>query len=487
MATPKKKASDAKKPAAEKVQLWKREPGWERLGEGEEAYLEGYCADYIDFLSEAKTERLVNAKLVELAKKRGFLDLDEVNKKGKKLKAGDCVYRAIDGKTVLIARIGKKPLAEGINLVGGHADCPRLDLKPYPLYQDEELVLLDTHYYGGIKHYQWLTMPLALYGVIIRRDGTKLDIAIGDKPEDPVFCITDILPHLDIDQAKNPMREGIPAEKLNVVFGSRPVAKDQDDKEVKDKAKLNILRMLKAAYGIEEEDFASAELEVVPAGRARELGFDRSMILGYGHDDRVCSYAAARAVLDYNDIPERTMGALVVDKEEIGSYGRTGMDSTFLPNTVAELVAACDKTYSDLTVRRCLVNTKMLSADVGTCADPDYKGVNTNGNMGRINCGLEVNKYAGGGGKGNASDASAEYMAIVRKIFNDNGVIWQACELGKPGVGGGGTIAMYMARLGIQVVDCGVGLMCMHAPWEIAGKLDAYMAYKGYMAFMVNA
>ena len=482
MATSKTKKSDASK-----VQLWKREPGWERLGEGEEAILEGYCADYIDFLSTTKTERRVHAQLVELARKRGFKDLDEVNRAGKKLKAGDCVYRAIDGKTVLLTRIGKAPLAEGINLVGGHADCPRLDLKPYPLYQDEELVLLDTHYYGGIKHYQWLTMPLAIYGVIIRRDGTKVEVAIGDAEDDPVFCITDILPHLDVDQSKKTMREGIAAEKLNVVCGSRPVSKDDDDKDVKDKAKLNILRLLKKTYGIEEEDFASAELEVVPAGKARELGFDRSMILGYGQDDRICSYAAARAVLDYNDIPERTMGALIVDKEEIGSYGRTGMDSTFLANSIAELVAACDKTYSDLTVRRCLEHTKMLSADVGTCADPDYKGVNSDGNMGRLNCGLQVNKYDGGGGKGGASDASAEFMAEVRKAFNDNGVIWQACELGKPGVGGGGTIAMYMARLGIQVVDCGVGLMCMHAPWEIAGKLDAYMAYKGYMAFMVKA
>ena len=481
MATPKKNAT------AEKVQLWKREPGWERLGEGEEAILEGYCADYIDFISSTKTERRVNAQLVDLAKKRGFKDLDEINSKGKKLKAGDAVYRVIDGKTILMVRIGRKPLAEGINLVGGHADCPRLDLKPYPIYQDEELVLLDTHYYGGIKHYQWLTMPLAIYGVIIRKDGKKIDVAIGDGADDPVFCVTDILPHLDIDQAKKPMHEGIPAEKLNVVCGSRPVSKDEDDKDVKDKAKLNILRLLKKTYGIEEEDFASAELEVVPAGKARELGFDRSMILGYGQDDRICSYAAARAVLDYDAIPERTMGALIVDKEEIGSYGRTGMDSTFLANTIAELVAACDKSYSDLTVRRCLEHTKMLSADVGTCADPDYKGVNSDGNMGRLNCGIQVNKYDGARGKSGASDASAEFMAEVRKVFNDNGVVWQACELGKPGIGGGGTIARYMARLGIQVVDCGVGLMCMHAPWEIAGKLDAYMAYKGYMAFMVKA
>ena len=479
MATSKPKKSDVSK-----VKLWKREPGWDRLRDDEEPILEGYCADYIDFLSSTKTERRVHTQLVDLAKKHGFRDLDEVNKKNIKLKPGDGVYRAIDGKTVLLTRIGKAPLEDGINLVGGHADCPRLDLKPYPLYQDEELVLLDTHYYGGIKHYQWVTIPLAIYGVIIRRDGTKLDIAIGDGPNDPVFCITDLLPHLDAEQSKKTMREGIRGEQLNVVFGSRPVDKKNDDKEISQKAKLNILRLLKKTYGIEEEDFVSAELEVVPAGNARELGFDRSMVLGYGQDDRVCSYAAARAVLDYPAIPKRTMGALVVDKEEIGSIGRTGMDSTFLANSVAELVAACSKNYSDLTVRRCLEHTKMLSADVGTLADPGYKSVNSDGNMGRLNCGLQINKYDGSGGKGHSSDASAEFMAEVRKVFNDNGVIWQSCELGKPDIGGGGTIAMYMARLGIQVVDCGVGLMCMHAPWEVAGKLDIYMAYKGYMAFL---
>ncbi len=477
-----------KKEKSPKTNLWKREPGWDKLADGEEQILEGYCADYIDFISTTKTERRVHDQLLDLAKKRGFRDLDALGRDKKAvLKPGDGVYRSMDGKTLLLARIGSEPLENGLNLVGGHADCPRLDLKPYPLYQDEELVLLDTHYYGGIKHYQWLTLPLALYGVIIRRDGTKVDVAIGDGPDDPVFCITDILPHLDVDQSKQTMREGVRGERLNVVFGSRPVDKAHDDKAVPCKAKLNILRLLKELYGIEEEDFASAELEVVPAGRARELGLDRSMILGYGQDDRVCSYAAARAVLDFPGIPKRTLGALIVDKEEIGSYGRTGMDSTFLPNSVAELVAACDKTYSDLTVRRALEHTKMLSADVGTLADPDYKGVNSNGNMGRLNCGLQVNKYDGHGGKGGASDASAEYMAQVRKVFNDNGVLWQMCELGMPDVGGGGTIALYMARFGIEVVDCGVGLLCMHAPWEIAGKIDVYMAYKGYMAFLAMA
>ncbi len=477
----------AKAPKNSPIRPWKREPGWDKLAPGEEKRLEEYCADYIDFISDTKTERRVHDHLLALAKKQGFQDLDQVARGKTLLKPGDGVYRSMDGKTLLLARVGKAPLEEGLNLVGGHADCPRLDLKPCPLYQDEELVLLDTHYYGGIKHYQWLAMPLAIYGVIIRRDGTKVEVAIGDGPKDPVFCITDILPHLDVDQSKQTMREGVRGEKLNVVCGSRPVSKEKEDKEIPQKAKLNILHLLRETYGIEEEDFASAELEVVPAGRARELGFDRSMVLGYGQDDRVCSYAAARAVLDFQGIPQRTMGALVVDKEEIGSYGRTGMDSTFLPNSVAELVAATQKNYSDLVVRRALEHTRMLSADVGTLADPDYKGANSDGNMGRLNCGLQINKYDGHGGKGGASDASAEFMAHVRKVFNDGKVVWQLCELGRPDVGGGGTIALYMARLGIEVVDCGVGLLCMHAPWEIAGKLDIYMAYKGYAAFLANA
>ena len=486
---PTKKAT-AKKSSkkAPSVKLWKREPGWDKLAPGEESKLQKYCEEYRQFISENKTERRAFAAILKLAQDNGFQDITKLNDQGKRLKPGDGIYRTVDTKTILLARIGKAPIEQGLNLVGGHIDCPRLDLKPYPLYQDEELVLLDTHYYGGIKHYQWLVLPLALYGVIIRRDGTKLDIAIGDKPEDPVFTITDILPHLDVEQSRKTMAEGVKGERLNVVCGSRPVDKKHDDKEVSQKAKLNILRILKEKYGIEEEDFASAELEVVPAGPARDLGFDRSMILGYGHDDRVCSYASARAVIDFKGIPKRTMGALLCDKEEIGSYGRTGMDSTFLPNTIAEIIAGCHgMNYSELLVRRTLEGTKMLSADVGTLADPDYKGVNSDNNAGRLNCGLEVNKYDGGRGKGGASDASAEFVAEVRKVFNDAKVVWQMCELGKPDVGGGGTIAMYMARYGIQVIDCGVGLMCMHAPWEIAGKLDIYMAYKGYSAFIANA
>lgn len=478
----KKQSSDKKKSPA--VALWKRESAWERLEKGEEKLLEEYCAQYIDFISANKTERLVFKSLLKMAQERGFMDLDAVNAAGKKLKCGDAVYRTVDEKTIFLARIGKKPVAEGMNLVGGHGDCPRLDLKPCPIYQDEDFVLLDTHYYGGIKKYQWVTIPLALYGVVIRRDGSKVEIAIGDKPGDPVFTITDLLPHLDREQALKPMDKAIDGEQLNVLFGSRPAPKDDEDEECKQLIKLNILRMLAKNYGIEEEDFASAELEVVPAGAARELGLDRSMILGYGQDDRVCSYAAARAVLDFQGVPERTMGALVCDKEEIGSYGRTGMDSFFLPNTVAELVEACSEQYSELTVRRTMERTRMLSADVGSLFDPGYKNVVSPNNQARINCGIGLNKYDGARGKSGASDASAELVAKVRKCFNDAKVAWQMSELGRVDVGGGGTIALYMARYGIQVIDCGVGLLCMHAPWEVAGKLDTYMAYKAYRAFI---
>ena len=476
-----------KKNAKAAVKEWKHEAGWKQLDKGEEKVLEAYCQDYLAFISANKTERLVCASLKAAAVKQGFKDIETIG--NARLKPGAKVFRTIDDKTILMAIVGKAPLEEGLNLVGAHGDCPRLDLKPCPLYEDGGLVLLDTHYYGGIKKYQWVTIPLALYGVVVRRDGTKVTVAIGDKPGDPVFTITDLLPHLDIEQYERKMREAIKGEKLNVVFGSRPAEVAEGDKNAPKKAaKHRILQLLAQEYGIEEEDFASAELEVVPAGAARELGFDRSMLLGYGQDDRVCAYAAARAVLDYKGIPARTIGALVCDKEEIGSVGRTGMDSTFLANTVAELLAATAPAYSDLALRRCLEHTKMLSADVGSLYDPDYANAfSPNDNQGKLNCGILISKYDGARGKSGASDASAELVAQVRRIFNEANVAWQMSELGKVDVGGGGTISLYMAHYGIQVLDCGVGLLCMHAPWEISGKLDAYMAYKGYAAFLEKA
>ncbi len=476
-------AKESKKAA---VAFWKREQGWDKLATGEEKKLEEYCAQYREFLSQAKTERLVHDFLVKKAEAAGFQELSKATAKGAKLKAGAQVYRSYGGKTLMLIRVGKTPLSEGMNLVGGHSDCPRLDAKPYPLYQDDDLLLLDTHYYGGIRKYQWVALPLAMYGVVILRNGKKVNIAIGDQPGDPVFVITDLLPHLDIEADKKTLATGIDGEALNVLMGSRPVDKKDDDKDCKDKTKLRILQMLKQTYGIEEEDFFSAEIELVPAGAARELGLDRSMILGYGHDDRICAYAGARALLDSSGIPERTQVALICDKEEIGSYGATGMDSTFLENTVAELLEACGE-YCGLSLRRSLERSKMLSADVTALHDPGFPSVSSPNNMSRINCGLAVTKYTGSRGKAGASDASAEFVAEVRSIFNDAKVVWQSCELGKVDVGGGGTISHYMARYGMDVIDCGVGLFSMHAPWEVAGKLDTYMAWKGYKAFLESS
>lgn len=465
----------------------KREQGWNKLAAKEETALEKYCKEYMAFLSKAKTERLAFKLILDMAKKAGFKDLDAIAEKGGKLKPGDKIYRAKDGKTLLMAVIGKAPAEKGMNFVGGHMDCPRLDAKPMPIYQNDDLVLLDTHFYGGLKRYQWLTIPLAIYGTVVRKDGSVIDLAIGDEPGDPVFVITDILPHLDNEQSRKTMAEAISGERMNVVIGSRPVDKKNDEKEYKDKAKLRIMQLLNQRYGLEEEDFLSAEIEIVPAGQARELGFDRSMILGYGHDDRVCAYASARALLDIKGIPEHTAGALICDKEEIGSYGRTGMDSTFFENTVAEIVNATSKNYSDLAVRRTLEHSNMLSADVVALADPDYPGSNSRGNQSKLNCGIGICKYTGARGKSGTSDASAEFVGKIRKIFNDAKVVWQMGELGNMDAGGGGTIALYMARLGLNVIDCGVGLFSMHAPWEVAGKLDIYMAYKSYNAFLKNA
>jgi aspartyl aminopeptidase len=397
------------------------------------------------------------------------------------------VYRGCRGKTLLAAVIGRRGLDQGLHIVGGHTDAPRLDAKPVPLYQDGGVALLDTHYYGGVKKYQWVAMPLALHGVVVRQDGTRIVICVGEDPADPVLTITDLLPHLGKDQAAKPMAEGITGEGLNVLAGSFPAEGKDDDSEMKDKVKLNLLRLLQKRYGITEEDLASAELELVPAGPARDCGLDRSMILGYGHDDRVCAYAGLRALFDLGGTPEHTAMVLLCDKEEIGSVGATGMDSRFLENTVAEMVALSAPAGGELAVRRCLERSRMLSADVNALHDPNYPDVSSPNNMAMINAGVVVAKYTGSRGKSGSSDASAEFMAEIRRVFNEGGVVWQAGELGKVDVGGGGTIALFLARYGMDVVDCGVGLFSMHAPWEVAGKLDAYMAYKGYRAFLAHA
>jgi aspartyl aminopeptidase len=459
---------------------YERENGWKKLDEEESKLVEKYSEEYMSFLSEAKTEREAHDIAVQEARKNGYVSLDTIKEAPESLKAGDRIFRSYQGRTVLFAKIGKKPVSEGIHVVGGHIDAPRLDLKQVPLYEDSDLALLDTHYYGGIKKYHWVAMPLALHGVIVKQDGTKVTLSVGEDPSDPVFTITDLLPHLGKDQAKKTLEEGISGEGLNILVGSVPLK----DAEVKNKVKEHILKKLNEQYGIVEEDLQSADIEAVPAGRARDLGFDRSMILGYGQDDRICAFAAFKALMDCEDIPEYTSVALLCDKEEIGSSGATGMDSFFFENTVAQIAFLSGREYSDIVLRKALENSRMLSADVNSAHDPNYPEVSSpNGNMAALNCGVVICKYTGHRGKVGGSEASAEFMAQIRKMFNDKGVFWHSAEIGKVDAGGGGTIAHYMARYGMDVIDCGPALLSMHAPWEVSSKLDAYMSYKAYKVF----
>lgn len=473
----------AKSAAASSPDLrWKRENRWNDLKAAEKRRMQAYCRKYLGFLSKVKTERQAHDYAVEAAEERGFIPLESVQA-GRTLKPGDCVYRSCRGKTMMLARIGKQPISQGVNIVGGHTDCPRLDAKPNPVYEDGGLVLLDTHYYGGIKKYQWVTLPLALHGVVIRKDGQKVNVSVGDDPRDPVFVITDLLPHLAKDQARKKLAEGISGEGLNVLLGSVPARRAP--KDVNDKTKHHLLGLLHEKYGITEADFASAELEIVPAGPARELGMDRSMMLGYGHDDRICAYASLQAVLDMTRIPDTTAVVLLCDREEIGSVGATGMDSVFFENTLAELLDCAVKGgYDGLSLRRCMERSRMLSADVSVLHDPNYPEVSSPNNAAMLNAGVIISKYTGARGKAGCSEASAEFMAVLRRLFDDADVFWQTGELGKVDQGGGGTIAMFLARYGMDVVDCGVGLLSMHAPWEVAGKLDAYMASRAYRNFL---
>ncbi|MDT8287537.1 MAG: aminopeptidase, partial [Elusimicrobiales bacterium] len=417
---------------------------------------------------------------VALLQAAGFTDMRVNEASGAGLKPGDRVYRSAEGKTLMAIVVGKKPLEQGMHIVGGHTDSPRIDLKQNPLYENSGLALLDTHYYGGIKKYQWVTIPLALHGVFVKPDGKKIKVNIGEDPGDPVLCITDLLPHLAADQYKKNLAEAIPGEGLDVVAGSIP----SSEKDRKEKVKHNILTLLNNKYGVTEADFLSAELELVPAAAPREAGLDRSMLLAYGHDDRVCAWAGLQALLDLKGAPEYTSCVLLCDKEEVGSMGATGMASNLFENAASELLNLTSESYSELTLKRALHNSWMLSADVNTLFDPMFPSVCEKRNAAHLNHGVCVTKYTGARGKSGSSDASAEFMAHVRRIFDRNGVIWQTGELGKVDQGGGGTIAYLMARYGMQVVDCGVGLFSMHAPMELAGKLDIYMAYKGYLAFL---
>ena len=416
-----------------------------------------------------------------LAKAKGFDDLAARVREGQALRAGDRVYRCWMNKCFVAFVMGKRPMSEGMNILGAHIDSPRIDVKQNPLYEENDLAYLDTHYYGGIKKYQWLAMPLALHGVIVKKSGETVTVAIGEDEGDPVFCITDLLPHLAADQMGKSARELIDGDALNLLVGGQPL-----EGEEKDAVKARVLSVLAQKYGVEEEDFLSAELEAVPAGRARELGFDRSMILAYGHDDRVCAYPSLAALLDTEGTPEYTLCCVLTDKEEIGSVGATGMGAMFFENAVSELYGLV-KPYSELGVRRMLSNSRMLSSDVSAAFDPNFAGVFEKKNTAFLGRGVCFNKYTGSRGKSGSSDANPEYIAQLRRIMEDAGVAYQTSELGKVDAGGGGTIAYLCAKYGMNVIDSGVPVLSMHAPWEVVSKADLYEAYKGYCAFLRGA
>ena len=446
-----------------------------------------FAEGYRKFISECKTERECANALYQDAKKAGFRDLDELIASGEALKAGDRVIANNMGKGLAMFILGEKDMSQGMNILGAHIDSPRLDLKQVPLYEDTEMAMLDTHYYGGIKKYQWVTLPLALHGVICRKDGTTVKVSIGDKPEDPVFGVSDLLIHLAGEQMEKKAVKVIEGENLNLLIGSIPAdtEKGESEKEVKEKVKANILSILTKEYQVEEEDFLSAEIEVVPAGAARDYGFDRSMIMGYGHDDRVCAYPSYQAMLEVK-VPEYTSVCLLVDKEEIGSVGASGMQSRFFENCVAEVMNLAGN-YSELALRRALRNSKVLSSDVSAAFDPNFPSVMEKKNSAFFGHGLVFNKYTGARGKSGSNDANAEYMAKLRNIMDTNEVSFQTAELGKVDQGGGGTIAYILGNYGMNVIDSGVAVLNMHAPWEIISKVDLYEAYRGYVVFLNQA
>ena len=461
-----------------------RKNAWEKypVGEKRDAVMD-FAEGYRKFISECKTERECVTYTIAMAEKAGFVNLDTIIANGGTLKAGDKVYANNMGKGLALFVMGKKSLEAGMSILGAHIDSPRLDLKQDPLYENTDFALLDTHYYGGIKKYQWVTLPLALHGIIVKKDGTVVNVNVGDKPGDPVFGITDLLPHLAADQMEKKAGKIIEGENLDVLIGSIPV--DDSDKEDKDKAKekvkANIMNLLTAEYGIEEEDFLSAEIEVVPAGDARDYGFDRSMIMGYGHDDRVCAYPSYAAIADMVD-PEYTSVCLLVDKEEIGSVGASGMQSRFFEDTVAEVMNLAGE-YSELNLRRCLSRSTMLSSDVSSAYDPSFASCFDKKNVAYMGGGMVFNKFTGSRGKSGSNDANAEYIAHLRDILEKENVNFQTAELGRVDLGGGGTIAYILATYGMNVIDSGVAVMNMHAPWEATSKADVYETYRGYMAF----
>ena len=437
---------------------------------------------YKNFLKNGKTERECTSEIIRLAEEKGYKDINKVEK----LKAGDRVYISKWNKSVALFHIGSEPIEKGMNILGAHIDSPRLDIKQNPLYESDFIVYLNTHYYGGIKKYQWVTIPLALHGVVCLKDGKTININVGEKDDDPVFCISDILPHLAQKQMEGNAREFIPGEILDLICGSSSPdseeESDEDKKKEKESAKKNILKILKDKYGIEEKDFNSAELEVVPAGAPRDLGFDRSLILAYGQDDRSCAYTSVQAILD-TEKTDKTLCCLCVDKEEIGSVGATGMASHFMENAVAEIIARLGD-YSELALRRCLNSSYMLSSDVNSAYDPMNAGLYDKKNSSFLGGGIVFNKYTGSRGKSGASDASPEFIAMLRNALDDGGIRYQLAELGKVDQGGGGTIAYLAAKYGMYVLDAGVAVLSMHAPWEITSRFDIEEAYKAYKEFL---
>lgn len=465
----------------------KKDNLWLNFAEEDKKELDRVCNLYKNCLDEGKTERECAALVVKMAQEKGYRELYAAIQKGEDIKAGDKFYVVQMNKSVALFQIGKKPISEGMNILGAHIDSPRIDVKQNPLYEKEGFAYFDTHYYGGIKKYQWTAVPLALHGVVVKKDGTVVTVNIGEKDDDPVFVITDLLIHLAADQMAKKATDVVAGEDLDLLIGNCPLEKNEElEKEEKEALKANVLRILSESYGIEEEDFLSAELEIVPAGKARDLGFDRSMILSYGQDDRICAFTSLFAMLNVADeVTDKTLCCLLVDKEEIGSVGATGMHSQFFENAVAELVAVTEKD-SQLLVRRALSNSMMLSSDVSAGFDPLYAGSFEKNNAAFLARGLAFNKFTGSRGKSGSNDANAEYIAKLRKVMDDADVVYQFAELGKVDVGGGGTIAYIMANYGMNVIDSGVAVLNMHAPYEVSSKADVYEAVRGYTAFLKN-
>jgi aspartyl aminopeptidase len=459
----------------------KYEYAWDKYSKDDLEKVFALSDRYKDYMSRCKTERECVKDFIVLAEKEGYKNLDTIIKDNGSLKPGDKIYANNMDKTLAMFVIGTETLEKGMKILGAHVDSPRLDLKQNPLYEDTDLAMMETHYYGGIKKYQWVTIPLAIHGVVVKKDGTAVDIVIGEEDSDPVIGISDLLIHLSADQMQKKLDKGIEGEDLNLLVGSMPI----EDKEAKDRVKGNVLKILNDKYGIEEEDFVSAELEIVPAGKARDYGLDRSMVLAYGHDDRVCAYTSFEALMKIENT-DKTCVALFVDKEEIGSVGATGMHSKFFENVVAEVMELAGQ-YSSIKLRRALANSKMLSSDVSAAYDPNFPSVMEKKNSAYFGKGIVFNKYTGARGKGGCNDANPEFIAQLRGIMEKHGVIWQTAELGKVDQGGGGTIAYILAEYNMQVIDCGVALHNMHAPWEVASKADIYEAVKAYHAFLLEA